>query len=95
MPASAHWPPSWVGVRGAGAVLQIFLRVGDDREAELPGVEREGLATVATALGEEVLMELDDYVVDVLMPDLVGHDRHPSAFLVYLFLSRHAVSLSW
>jgi hypothetical protein len=33
---------------------------------------------------------LDDYVVDVLMPDLVGHDRRPAAFVVYLFLLRHA-----
>lgn len=31
---------------------------------------------------------LDAYVVDTLMPDLVGHDRQPSAFLVYLFLWR-------
>lgn len=29
---------------------------------------------------------LDAYVVDVLMRDLIGHDRQPSAFLVYLFL---------
>jgi hypothetical protein len=34
------------------------------------------------------LLQLDDYVLDVLMPDLVGHDRQPSAFLVYLFLWR-------
>ena len=33
---------------------------------------------------------LDDYVVDVLMPDLVGHDRRPAAFIVYLFLLRQA-----
>lgn len=33
---------------------------------------------------------LDAYVTDVLMPDLVGHDRRPAAFLVYLFLVRHA-----
>jgi hypothetical protein len=32
---------------------------------------------------------LDPYVVDVLLPDLVGHDRHPSAFVVYLALWRH------
>ncbi|HEY7408354.1 MAG TPA: helix-turn-helix domain-containing protein [Gemmatimonadaceae bacterium] len=31
---------------------------------------------------------LDPYVVDTLMPDLVGHDRRPSAFLVYLYLWR-------
>ena len=29
---------------------------------------------------------LDPYVLDVLMADLVGHDRAPSAFLVYLKL---------
>jgi hypothetical protein len=29
---------------------------------------------------------LDPYVVDVLLPDLVGHDRKPSAYLVYLYL---------
>jgi hypothetical protein len=27
---------------------------------------------------------LDAYVIDTLMADLVGHDRRPSAFLVYL-----------
>jgi len=29
---------------------------------------------------------IDEYVIDVLMPDLVGHDRSPAAFLVYIFL---------
>lgn len=33
-------------------------------------------------------LQLDPYVIDVLMPDLVGHDRSPSAFLVYLHLWR-------
>ena len=31
---------------------------------------------------------VDAYVLDSLMADLVGHDRQPSAFLVYLFLWR-------
>lgn len=31
---------------------------------------------------------VDAYVLDTLMADLVGHDRQPSAFLVYLFLWR-------
>lgn len=31
-------------------------------------------------------LTLDRYVVEVLMPDLVGHDRKPSAFLVYLLV---------
>jgi len=28
----------------------------------------------------------DDYLVETLLPDLVGHDRTPSAFLIYLKL---------
>jgi hypothetical protein len=32
------------------------------------------------------MIVLDDYVLDVLMRDLVAHDRAPSAFLVYLHL---------
>ncbi|HEY0929594.1 MAG TPA: helix-turn-helix domain-containing protein [Gemmatimonas sp.] len=32
---------------------------------------------------------LDPYVLDTLMADLVGHDRQPSAFLVYLYFVRH------
>lgn len=31
--------------------------------------------------------QIDAYVVDVLMRDLIGHDRQPSAFIVYLFLA--------
>ena len=31
---------------------------------------------------------VDAYVLDALMPDLVGHERKPSAFLVYLWLWR-------
>ncbi|MEO8634442.1 MAG: helix-turn-helix domain-containing protein [Gemmatimonadales bacterium] len=33
---------------------------------------------------------VDSYVLDTLLPDLVGHDRQPSAILVYLYLWRHA-----
>jgi hypothetical protein len=35
-------------------------------------------------------LTLDAYVIDRLMPDLVGHDRRPAAYLVYLFLLRHS-----
>jgi hypothetical protein len=31
---------------------------------------------------------VDDYVLDTLMADLVGHDKMASAFIVYLFLWR-------
>jgi DNA-binding MarR family transcriptional regulator len=29
---------------------------------------------------------LDPYVIDTLMPDLIGHDRAPSAFIVFVKL---------
>lgn len=32
------------------------------------------------------MISLDDYVIDVLMRDLVGHDHRPVSFLVYLWL---------
>lgn len=38
---------------------------------------------------------IDDYVLDVLMRDLVGHDRQPAAFLVYLYLFREAGRQRW
>jgi hypothetical protein len=31
---------------------------------------------------------LDVYVADTLMPDLVGHDRTPAAFVVFVYLWR-------
>jgi hypothetical protein len=36
---------------------------------------------------------LDAYVFEVLMPDLVGHDRRPAAFVVYLHLLYSAQTL--
>jgi hypothetical protein len=44
---------------------------------------------------------IDDYVIDTLMRDLVGHDRKPAGFLVYLWLAaeearhRHEVEISY
>jgi hypothetical protein len=35
---------------------------------------------------------LDRYVIDILMPDLVGHDRRPATFIVYLYLLRCATT---
>jgi hypothetical protein len=31
-------------------------------------------------------MQIDEYITEVLMRDLVGHDRRPASFLVYLWL---------
>jgi hypothetical protein len=33
------------------------------------------------------MISMDDYVFDVLMRDLVGHDRRPVCFLVYVWLA--------
>jgi DNA-binding MarR family transcriptional regulator len=38
---------------------------------------------------------VDDYVFDVLMRDIVGHDQQPAAFLVYLFLYGRAARQQW
>jgi len=37
------------------------------------------------------MAQIDDYIIDVLMRDLVGHDRRPISFLVYLWLSNEEV----
>jgi hypothetical protein len=37
------------------------------------------------------MLNLDDYVVDVLMRDLAGHDRRPASFLVYVWLTAQQV----
>ena len=33
------------------------------------------------------MIQLDDYVIDVLMRDLIGHDRRVVSFLVYLWFA--------
>jgi len=36
------------------------------------------------------MISFDDYVFDVLLRDLVGHDRRPVCFLVYVWLAAEA-----
>ena len=38
---------------------------------------------------------VDAYVFDVLMRDILGHDRQPSALVVYLFLYARAARTGW
>jgi DNA-binding GntR family transcriptional regulator len=38
---------------------------------------------------------VDDYILDVLMRDLVGHDRQPAAYLVYLYLYARTARTRW
>jgi hypothetical protein len=37
-----------------------------------------------------VEVTLDPYLLDSLLPDLVGHDRRLASFVIYLYLYRHA-----
>ncbi|HEU0275504.1 MAG TPA: hypothetical protein VFQ83_13350 [Candidatus Udaeobacter sp.] len=38
---------------------------------------------------------VDDYVLDVLMRDLIGHDQKPAAYLIYLYLYGQAARNEW
>ena len=40
-------------------------------------------------------LSIDDYVLDVLMRDLIGHDQKPAAFMVYLHLYGQAARNKW
>ena len=40
-------------------------------------------------------VRIDDYVLDVLMRDLIGHDRKPGAYLIYLHLYGAAARNKW
>lgn len=47
-------------------------------------------AIALIAMHKPIAHQIDAYVVDTLMADLCGHDRRPSAFLVYLCLACEA-----
>ena len=38
---------------------------------------------------------VDDYIIDVLLRDIVGHDRQPAAYIVYLYLYGQAARNNW
>jgi hypothetical protein len=40
-------------------------------------------------------VRIDEYVFDVLLRDLVGHDQKPSAYLVYLHLYSQVARNKW
>ncbi len=41
------------------------------------------------------IVPVEDYVLDVLLRDLVGHDKHPAAFIVFLHLYGRAARRQW
>jgi len=57
----------------------------------MPRPRRCSIPIIGIVMSTMERFTLDSYVVDVLMPDLIGHDRRPAAFVVYLFLLRQTV----
>jgi Helix-turn-helix domain len=51
-------------------------------------IAQASIPTLTIAMVRRV--PLDDYVVETLMPDLIGHDRMPSAFIVFVKLWQDA-----
>lgn len=89
--------PELVGVERKGAILVAYRdanefdafdhagRIAFFREA----VNAFFIAILLCTIVPKTI-GIDDYVLDVLMRDLVAHDRAPSAFLVYLHLWRES-----
>src|SRR5437879_3828653 len=44
---------------------------------------------------QQSFVPVDVYVLDVLLRDLVGHDKRPAAFLAYLYLYGRAAQSGW
>src|ERR1700722_18658713 len=38
-------------------------------------------------------IQIDTYIIDTLMRDVIGHDRQPSAFIIYLYLWSRTLGL--
>src|ERR1700719_1676625 len=70
----------------------LIFRIMDDllsreREDSLGKTESVNQAVVAILFAGIAMTTLDDYIIDVLLRDLVRHDRRPVSFLVYLWLA--------
>src|SRR5215471_7512070 len=63
-------------------VLQVF---GQSRKKQREASTKMFNAIVIMSIGMKSV-RLDFYVIESLMRDLVGHDKKPSAFVVYLYL---------
>jgi len=70
-------------------MASAILLDSEANDPERPAATRGSLNTIVADMTQAPLA-LDPYLTDVLMRDLVGHDRAPSAFIVYLWLWRHS-----
>jgi hypothetical protein len=62
----------------------VLLKLLRSIAGEICGRNQAGVAILVAGIG---MLQMDDYVVDVLMRDLVGHDRKPASFLIYLWFT--------
>src|SRR2546426_12767255 len=77
-------------------MMRSLLCVGaefTDRDA-LESSRSESAIVLTMIAPTTTAFAVDHYLVDVLLRDLVGHDRSPAAFLVYLLLWRHTRGLA-
>jgi hypothetical protein len=65
---------------------RCFWNRFDDSKKMLPSRSLDCNPISRAIAFKHIVARIDDYVLDVLMRDLVGHDRSPSAYLVYLHL---------
>src|SRR6516225_753454 len=70
--------------------IMLYLLVKTECDLREHNRASRGLQSVRHCYtnGRYSVLSLDFYVVDVLMRDLVAHDRRPAAFLVYLWLAK-------
>ncbi len=72
----------------------MFLPFTFDGWRILGSTRHRNQVSNAILLIDIAMHSYDDYVMDVLMRDLVGHDRKPTAFLLYLWLSAEEARLA-
>src|SRR5215470_6725961 len=78
---------SW-SLTGTLANLRWVIIGGLPRGVEVgASCHGRGAASLIKAIVLETMtgFALDPYVLDVLLPELVGHDHSPSAFIVYVY----------
>lgn len=78
-------------------VLNVQRQPAVPRRKRCPfiGIAAKSFSTFAAVPRFRETIPIDDYVLDVLMRDIVGHDRQPAAYLVYLYLYGQAARAKW
>src|SRR5277367_4183428 len=69
-------------------LMRLIIQVQNGSAGVRESIARYQLAEIVAIAMIAIAMQIDPYVVDILMRDLVAHSRSASAFLVYLQLYR-------